>query len=189
MHSGDILPRRGVFPVQSSLGNASGRYFARNAAFLLPGVRFEDALFKGWAFICPKWASKKFRPGMHPFAIRKCTSKTLRLGPFGCAGEREMIIAVFSLRQSVSSVPWGFGRCGAAELRVSVSPLMRMAAERAEHEQVRARARMPLLPPVLRGFGGRLAHRVLHGVDVLFGHRALRALSSAVAAAFRRCGR
>ena len=53
-----------------------------------------------------------------------------------------------------------------------VSPLRRMAAERAEHEQ--ARARMPLLPPVLRGFGGRLAHRVLHGVDVLFGHRALR---------------
>ena len=53
-----------------------------------------------------------------------------------------------------------------------VSPLRRMAAERAEHEQ--ARARMPLLPPVLRGFGGRLALRVLHGVDVLFGHRALR---------------
>ena len=53
-----------------------------------------------------------------------------------------------------------------------VPPLTRMAAERAEHEQ--ARARMPLLPPVLRGFGGRLAHRVLHGVDVLFGHRALR---------------
>lgn len=40
-----------------------------------------------------------------------------RPGPFGCAGERKMIIAVFSLRQSVSSVPWGFGRCGAAELR------------------------------------------------------------------------
>lgn len=93
------------------------RYFARNVAFLLPGVRFEDALFKGCAFICPKWASKKFRPGMHPFAIRKCASKMLRPGPFGCAGEREMIIAVFSLRQSVSSVPWGFGRCGAAELR------------------------------------------------------------------------
>lgn len=55
---------------------------------------------------------------------------------------------------------------------------MRMAAERAEHEQVqvqvRVRARMPLLPPVLRGFGGRLAHRVLNGVNVLFGHRALR---------------
>lgn len=49
-----------------------------------------------------------------------------------------------------------------------------MAAERAEHEQVqvRVRARMPLLPPVLRGFGGRLAHRVLNGVNVLFGHRA-----------------
>lgn len=37
-----------------------------------------------------------------------------------------------------------------------MSPLTRMAAERAEHEQVqvRVRARMPLLPPVLRGFGG-----------------------------------
>lgn len=48
-----------------------------------------------------------------------------------------------------------------------------MAAERAEHEQVqvqvRARERMPLLPPALQGFGGRLAHRVLHGVDVLLG--------------------
>ena len=64
------------------------------------------------------------------------------------------------------------GRCGAVEFRVPVPPLTRMAAERAEHEQ--ARARMPLLPPVLRGFGGRLAHRVLQGVDVLFGHRALR---------------
>lgn len=72
-----------------------------------------------------------------------------------------------------------------------MSPLMRMAAERAEHEQVqvRARARMPLLPPVLRGFGGRLAHRVLHGVDVLFGHRALRALAGAATTAPRRCGR
>lgn len=41
-----------------------------------------------------------------------------------------------------------------------MSSLMRMAAERAEHEQVqvrvRVRARMPLPPPVLRGFGGRL---------------------------------
>lgn len=56
-----------------------------------------------------------------------------------------------------------------------MSPLTRMAAERAEHEQVQvqvwARARMPLLPPALQGFGGRLAHRVLHGVDVLLGHR------------------
>lgn len=54
-----------------------------------------------------------------------------------------------------------------------MSPLTRMAAERAEHEQVQVqvRARMPLLPPALQGFGGRLAHRVLHGVDVLLGHR------------------
>ena len=95
-----------------------------------------------------------------------------------------------------------------------MSPLTRMAAERAEHEQVqvRVRARMPLLPPVLQGFGrrlahrvlhgvdvlghcvkrgvgGRLAHRVLHGVDVLFGHRALRALAGAATTAPRRCER
>lgn len=75
------------------------------------------------------------------------------------------------------------GALGDAALRSfghRMSPLMRMAAERAEHEQVqvRARARTPLLPPMLRGFGGRLAHRVLHGVDVLFGHRALRTLAS-----------
>ena len=66
-----------------------------------------------------------------------------------------------------------------------MSPLTRMAAERAEHEQVqvqvRARARMPLLPPALQGFGGRLAHRVPKGVDVL-GHRALRTLASGSAA-------
>ena len=81
---------------------------------------------------------------------------------------------------------------------------MRMAAERAEHEQVQVqvRVRMPLLPPpVLRGFGGRLghcvlysvgvllAHRVLHGVDMLFGHRALRALAGSATTALRRCGR
>lgn len=106
-----------------------------------------------------------------------------------------MIIAVFSLRRSTASVPWGSGRCGAAEFRVLDVAVDAMAAERVEHErvqvqvQVQVQVRMPLLPPVLRGFGGRLAHRVLHGVDVLFGHRALRALSSAATAAFRRCGR
>lgn len=160
IHGGDILPRKGVFPVRDSFGNALGRYFARNPPPRLLGVRLEGASFKGCAFICPKWASKKFRPGMHPFAIRKCTSKMLRLGPFGCAGEREMIIAVFSLRQSVSSVPWGSGRCGAAEFRVLDVAVDAMAVERAEHErvqvQVQVRARMPLLPPALQGFGRRL---------------------------------
>lgn len=42
-----------------------------------------------------------------------------------------------------------------------------MAAEQAEHEQVRARARararMPLLPPVLRGVGKRLGNHVNQG--------------------------
>lgn len=61
-----------------------------------------------------------------------------------------------------------------------MSPLTRMAAERAEHEQVqvrvRVRARMPLLPPVLRGFGGR-RHR---------GVSSLRALTAAMRIARKR---
>lgn len=59
-----------------------------------------------------------------------------------------------------------------------MSPLTRMAAERAEHEQVqvRVRARMPLLPPVLRGFGGR-RHR---------GVSELRALAEAMLIARKR---
>ena len=55
------------------------------------------------------------------------------------------------------------GALGDAALRSFghlMSPLTRMAAERAEHErvqvQVQVRARMPLLPPALQGFGGRL---------------------------------
>lgn len=108
--------------------------------------------------------------------VRECSSKMLRPGPFVCAGERKVVIAVSCPRRSTASVPWGSGRCGAAEFRVLDVAVDAMAAEQAEHEQVqvrvRARARMPLLPPVLRGFGGRLAHRVLHGVDVLLGHRA-----------------
>lgn len=109
-------------------------------------------------------------------SVRECSSKMLRPGPFVCAGERKVVIAVSCPRRSTASVPWGSGRCGAAEFRVLDVAVDAMAAEQAEHEQVqvraRARARMPLLPPVLRGFGGRLAHRVLHGVDVLLGHRA-----------------
>ena len=41
----------------------------------------------------------------------------LRPGPFVCAGERKVVSAVFCPRRSTASVLWGFGRCGAAELR------------------------------------------------------------------------
>lgn len=73
----------------------------------------------------------------------------LRPGPFVCAGERKVVIAVFCPRRSTASVPWGSGRCGAAEFRVLDVAVDAMAAERAEHErvQVQVRARMPLLPP------------------------------------------
>lgn len=100
MHGSDILPRRRVFTVRGSFGNASGRYFARNEAHRLLGVRFEGASFKG-----------------HPFAVRECASKMLRPGFFGCAGEQKIIIAVPLPRQSATSVPWGSGRYSAAELQ------------------------------------------------------------------------
>lgn len=74
----------------------------------------------------------------------------LRPGPFVCAGERKVVIAVFCPRRSTASVPWGSGRCGAAEFRVLDVAVDAMAVERAEHErvqvQVQVRARMPLLP-------------------------------------------
>lgn len=72
-----------------------------------------------------KDAPSSARNGPRKSSVQECTpslsenatSKMLGPGPFGCAGEGEMIIAVFSLRQSVSSVLWVFGRCVAAELR------------------------------------------------------------------------
>lgn len=42
----------------------------------------------------------------------------LGIRPFVCAGERKVVIAVFCPRRSTASVPWGSGRCGAAEFRV-----------------------------------------------------------------------
>lgn len=102
----------------------------------------------------------------------------LRPGPFVCAGERKVVIAVLCPRRSTASVPWGSGRCGAAEFRVLDVAVDAMAAERAEHErvqvQVQVRARMPLLPRRCRVLAGDSDYRVLHGVDVLLGHRALR---------------
>lgn len=67
-----------------------------------------------------------------------------------------------------------------------VSPLRRMAAERAEHEQ--ARARMPLLPPVLRGFGERLGRHVKKDFVERYCHGAssLRALTAAMRIARKR---
>ena len=68
------------------------------------------------------------------------------------------------------------GALGDAALRSfghRMSPLTRMAAERAEHGrvqvQVRVRMRMPLLPRRCRVLAGDSDYRVLHGVDVL-GH-------------------
>lgn len=116
---------------------------------------------------------KSFVQECSPSPVRKCSSKMLRPGPFVCAGERKVVSAVFCPRRSTASVPWGSGRCGAAEFRVLDVVVDAMAVERAEHErvqvQVQVRARMPLLPRRCRVLAGDSDYRVLHGVDVL-GH-------------------
>lgn len=90
------------------------------------------------------------RLGMLPFAcsgmlFKDASSGTLRLRRRTKGGYCGVLP-----RRSTASVPWGSGRCGAAEFRVLDVAVDAMAAERAEHErvqvQVRARARMPLLP-------------------------------------------
>ena len=60
---------------------------------------------------------KRFVQECSPSPVRECSSKMLRPGPFVCAGERKVVSAVFCPRRSTASVPWGSGRCGAAELR------------------------------------------------------------------------
>ena len=66
----------------------------------------------------------------------------LRPGPFVCAGERKVVIAVFCPRRSTASVPWGSGRCGAAEFRVLDVAVDAMAVERAEHERVQVQVQV-----------------------------------------------
>lgn len=102
---------------------------------------------------------KRFVQECSPSPVRECSSKMLRPGPFVCAGERKVVSAVFCPRRSTASVPWGSGRCGAAEFRVLDVAVDAMAAEQAEHEQVRARARarMPLLPRRCRALAGAIA--------------------------------
>ena len=60
---------------------------------------------------------KRFVQECSPSPVRECSSKMLRPGPFVCAGERKVVIAVLCPRRSTASVPWGSGRCGAAEFR------------------------------------------------------------------------
>ena len=175
MHGSDILPRRRVFTVRGSFGNASGRYFARNEAHRLLGVRFEGASFKG-----------------HPSAVRERASKMLRPGFFGCAGEQRIVIAVSLPCQSATSVPWALGDAVPRSFRRRMSPLMRMATERVEHERVQMRAwrRCCSGALALQDFDGRCCHGAL-ALRGLVGHccpgaPALRALAAAMLIAGKR---
>ena len=58
-------------------------------------------------------------------------------------------------------------------LDVAIDAMAAEQAEQAEHErvQVQVQVRMPLLPRRCRVLAGDSDYRVLHGVDVLLGHR------------------
>ena len=75
MHGGDILPRKGVFPVRGSFGNALGRNFARTVAFRVIRVRFEGVSFKG-------------RLRLSEMSLENASSRNVALRLFGNALQR-----------------------------------------------------------------------------------------------------
>ena len=100
------------------------------------------------------------RLGMLPFACSGMLFKDASSGALRLRRRRE---DDYCRVQPTSVCRFGAvssGRCGAAEFRVLDVAVDAMAAERVEHErvqvQVQVRARMPLLPPALQGFGRRL---------------------------------
>ena len=110
--------------------------------------------------------------------VRECSSKMLRPGPFVCAGERKVVIAVSA---HVGLPLRCRGALGDAVLRSFgcwMSPLMRWRWSGRSMSGCRYRCRCGrgcrCCPRRCRVLAGDSDYRVLHGVDVLFGHRALR---------------
>lgn len=83
---------------------------------------------------------------------------------------------MFLLRQSATSVPWGFERCSAAGLQALDVAIEANATERAEHEWAQMRVWTPLQPRRCR---------VLAGVDAVAAP-ASRALAAAMLIARKR---
>lgn len=77
MHGGDILPRKGVFPVRGSFGNALGRYFARNAAPRLFGNALRRCFIRRVRLRLPEMglenvSSRNATPRLFGNALRRC---------------------------------------------------------------------------------------------------------------------
>lgn len=121
-----------------------------------------------------RWCSiQRARLRLSEMSLENASSKNVALRLFGNASSKMLVRGPSSAQANERwllrcSAHVGLplrcrGALGDAALRSfghRMSPLMRMAAERAEHEQVQVqvqvRARMPLLPPALQGFGRRL---------------------------------
>ena len=146
MHGGDILPGRGVFTVRGSLGNASGRYFARMRPFVCPECASRVLHSKGAPSSVRNKSRKRFVSALQGFGGRCRPPPAPRVAgvgggdadrteaePFACS---EMLLEDASSktlwlrrrtkddncripsRQSAASVPWDSGGCGTAEFRV-----------------------------------------------------------------------
>ena len=167
MHGGDILPGRGVFTVRGSLGNASGRYFARMRPFVCPECASRVLHSKGAPSSVRNKSRKRFvsalqgfggrcrppRPPAlralaaamliarkrNPSPVRKCSSKMLHPRPFGCAGERKMIIVVFPHASLSLRCRGILGDAVQRSFGCWISPLMLIARKRNRSPQNGAR--------------------------------------------------
>lgn len=127
MHQGDILP--GIRP-PSSARSAPRGCFIQRARLRLSEMSLENA------------SSRNVALRLFGNALQRCFVR----GPSSAQSNERWLLRCSA---HVGLPLRCRGALGDAVLRsfgCLISPLMRMAAERAEHEQVQVRARMPLLP-------------------------------------------
>lgn len=139
MHQGDILP--GIRP-PSSARSAPRGCFIQRARLRLSEMSLENA------------SSRNVALRLFGNALQRCFVR----GPSSAQSNERWLLRCSA---HVGLPLRCRGALGDAALRSfghRMSLLMRMAAERAEQVQVQVqvRARMPLLPPALQGFGRRL---------------------------------
>ena len=176
IHGGDILPRKGVFPVRDSFGNALGRYFARNSP-----PSFARSASRG-CFI------QRARLRLSEMSLENVSSRNVALRLFGNALQRCFVRGPSSAQANERwllrcSAHVGLplrcrGALGDAVLRSFgcwMSPLMRWRWSGRSMSGCRYRCRCGrgcrCCPRRCRVLAGDSDYRVLHGVDVLLSHR------------------
>ena len=176
IHGGDILPRKGVFPVRDSFGNALGRYFARNSppssARSAPrGCFIQRARLRLSEMSLENVSSRNAAPRLLGNALQRCFVR----GPSSAqANERWLLRCSAHVGLPLRCR----GALGDAVLRSFgcwMSPLMRWRWSGRSMSGCRYRCRCGrgcrCCPRRCRVLAGDSDYRVLHGVDVLLGHR------------------